>query len=60
MTRKKERVAKNGRLTVSLPVDVVESLNKIGEELEAETGLGLSYAQIVVALVHKYNKQDDK
>lgn len=60
MTRKKERVAKNNRLTISLPVEVVEMLNQIGEDLKVSTGLELSYAQIVIALVHKYNKQDDK
>lgn len=56
--RKQERTAKGGRLTVSLPVEVVEALNEIGKDMEAETGLSLSYAQIVVALVHKYKKQN--
>lgn len=52
--RKQNRAVKNGRLTVSLPAEVVEALNEIGKSMEAETGLNLSYAQIVVALVHKY------
>lgn len=58
--RKPNRVVKNGRLTVSLPEHIVDMLNEIGGKMEAETGVAMSYAQIVCALVHKYNKQDEE
>lgn len=59
MARSQERVVKNGRLTVSLPEHIVDALNDIGEKMKAETGVTLSYAQIVVALVHHYSKHSE-
>jgi len=60
MALKRERIAKNNRLTISLPVEVVDMLDTIGDEMEASTGLKLSYAQIVVLLVHQHAKKDEK
>lgn len=53
----RERVAKNGRLTVSLPVHVVEKLEMIGKMLEQENGVEYSYAQIVSHIAHAYMKE---
>ena len=60
MKRKEERVVKNGRLTISLPEYCVEVLNEVGEKMKEETGVEMSYPQIVVALVHKYKKQGEQ
>lgn len=54
--RKENRTSKNGRLTVSLPEDVVKMLDGVGDSLKEKTGLPLSYAQIIFALVHHYHK----
>ena len=56
-THSGNRIAKNGRLTVSLPEEVVLLLNKIGGQLQIETGVKMSYAQIVTALAHRYNQE---
>lgn len=56
-THSGNRVARNGRLTVSLPEEVVLLLNKIGGQLQVETGVKMSYAQIVTTLAHRYNQE---
>jgi hypothetical protein len=42
---------------VSLPEEVVLLLNKIGGQLQVETGVKMSYAQIVTTLAHRYNQE---
>lgn len=60
MQRNTNRVAKNGRLTVSLNLGTVDKLNEIGEKMQQHLGLRLSYAQIVEIVINKYIKNDEE